>query len=893
MSEIMKSNQGSKKALHNFKKELFEKFISKGTIVICILAVVFSVLSISATWRMKETASSIYQHPYTVSNSSRMMRSRLLDMKRFIGIFLTEGFNSVEETMELLQDRYDMQKKSLDVVKKEYLGPKEDTERLEELLNALIDAQEEAVYYAENHTDQEVHEYLEEYIYPRYDDLNDGITVVVDFADSKVQQLEQKAAYMARISTLTAVLMTVFIILLTIYNNRLMARKRKHDVADREKMFDLLSQSVDEVFFIYDLRKQEMEYISNNCERLLYQTEEEIKADNRAIYSLIREEDVEAFNKFFGGGIIRNQSEYDFVLNPPNGEASHWMNLRVYPIIVDDIVTRYIICIADQTERMLVQQNLKDALSSAQSANEAKQNFMSRMSHEIRTPMNAIIGMTTIAAANIHDEERVEDCLSKIAFSSRHLLSLINDVLDVSKIEEGKLTISKEPFELRQLMESVTSIIYSQARAQGLNFDATIIDFMDERLLGDALRVNQILLNLLSNAVKFTPQGGNVRLEVRQVAVRHGKVRLRFTVSDTGVGMKPEFLKRLYLPFEQADAKTAQRYGGTGLGMAITKNLVTLLGGTIQVSSKVNEGTTFQVELPFERVNEPEELEKKQALENLKVLLVDDDQDTCIHTSLLLDKLGIEAKWVLSGSEAIDLVLAAHEKYQDYDVCFIDWQMPDLDGIETTRRIREYVGPDTLIIIISAYDWHSIEKLAIEAGANAFISKPMFASTIYNTLLSVTGEKHQNLKLEESLQKEFDFKGNRVLLAEDNELNGEIATELLKMVNMEVETAHNGQEAVDMLLSSEPGYYDLVLMDIQMPVMNGHQAARVIRNSEHPDARRIPIIAMTANAFSEDVSAALESGMNGHIAKPIDTSILYHTLYSMLGIEKPVDATGV
>ncbi|MGI6069163.1 MAG: response regulator [Blautia sp.] len=862
-------------------KQRLKYYVTKGTFIICLLAVAFSALSIYSSWKMKKTATSIYEHPYTVSNSARMMRSRLLDMKQFIGIFLTDSFHSKAETEELLKGRYVLQQEAVEEIRKKYLGPEEDAVRLQEKMNELIAAQEKAVSYAVGHTDKEIFQYLNTYVYPKYDDVSKTLTTIVDFADQKVLQLEEESTVTEMMSILTAGLLSLIIICLTIHNNRRMDLRRTRDVADREKLFDLLSGNVDEVFMIYDLRKQQMEYVSDNCERVLHVSEEQLRTDRCALLPMVEEEDKDVLSKLFSSGIIRDQAERDFEMRLPDGGNSRWMNLKIYPVAVEDVVTRYIISISDQTEQMLVQQNLRDALVSAQNANEAKQNFMSRMSHEIRTPMNAIIGMTTIAAANLNDRKRVEDCLTKIVFSSRHLLSLINDVLDMSKIEEGKLTVRNEVFEFCQFMESITSIIYSQAQAKGLHFEVAIIDFTDEVLYGDCLRLNQILINLLSNAVKFTPEGGSIRLEIRKVHVKNKKIRLRFTVSDTGIGMTPEFMKRIYMPFEQADSSISHRYGGTGLGMSITKNLVSLLGGTIQVTSTVGEGSAFKVELPFELVKDEIQTAEEVSLENLKVLVVDDDKDCCVHTSLLLEKFGIEAKWVLSGAEAVHLVTSAHEQYQDYDVCFIDWQMPDIDGLETTRKIREHVGPDTLIIIISAYDWRSIERAAKDAGANAFITKPMFASSIYNTLLSVTGENRRIIKVKENSQKSYDFSGHRVLLAEDNELNREIAIELLKMVQLEVDAAENGRQAVDMVLNAVPGYYDLVLMDIQMPVMDGHEAARKIRSSGYPKSDSLPIIAMTANAFSEDVVAASEAGMNGHIPKPIDTELLYHLLDSL------------
>ena len=519
---------------------------------------------------------------------------------------------------------------------------------------------------------------------------------------------------------------------------------------------------------------------------------------------------------------------------------------------------------------------LQDALNSAKKANDAKRSFLSRMSHEIRTPMNAIIGMTTIAFNYLDDQKRLTDCLSKITFSSRHLLMLINDVLDMSKIEDGKLNVNNEVFDLKKVIESLTDIHYQQAAARGLTFELTVSGFDEELLIGDPLRVNQILINLLSNAIKFTPKGGSVKLEVRKLRRQGDRLWLRFTIKDTGIGMEPEFLKNLYEPFEQANNGVAKKYGGTGLGMAITKNLVALMDGSIDVQSEPGAGTVFNVDLPF---GLPEQAENKAAvLDELKVLVVDDDRDCCEHASLLLQKMGVCVDWVLSGFAAVDKVKFALENGEGcYDVCFIDWCMPDLNGIETARRIREYVGPEALIIIISAYDWSEIEQQARAAGVNAFIAKPLFASSLYNTLLTVAQKGQLTAGETGREQIKYDFAGKKVLLAEDNELNAEIAVELLKLVGLEVDHAANGQEAVELFQQSAAAYL-MIFMDIQMPLMNGYEAARIIRGSAAASAQSIPIIAMTANAFRDDVQAALDAGMNGHIAKPIDVDILYKTI---------------
>lgn len=530
--------------------------------------------------------------------------------------------------------------------------------------------------------------------------------------------------------------------------------------------------------------------------------------------------------------------------------------------------------INDELKRQ--QKILQDALLVAQKANDAKRDFLSRMSHEIRTPMNAIIGMSAIAFNYLDDKKRTADCLSKITFSSKHLLMLLNDVLDMSKIENGKLNIRQELFDLKNLVTSLADINYGLATAKGLSFEIVISGFKDELLLGDSMRVNQILLNLLSNAIKFTPKGGSVKLEIRMLRSASDKIWLRFIVKDSGIGMKKEFLEHLYEPFEQADNGIARKYGGTGLGMAITKNLVAIMDGTIEVESQEGAGTTFMVDLPFG----VSKVDKKTAaeMEEMRVLVVDDDNDTCEHAVVLLKGMGVNVDWALNGFEAIEKVRSACEDDgRCYDVCFIDWCMPELDGIETARRMRRYVGPDVLIIIISAYDWSGIEEQAKAAGVNAFIAKPFFASNLYNTLLTVSRKPELGFSAVGN-KETYDFGGKKILLVEDNELNMDIASELLKFVNLQVEHAENGKVAVDIFRNSKEKEYALIFMDIQMPLMNGYDAARCIRSSEHPAAGTIPIIAMTANAFNDDVQAAFDAGMNGHLAKPIDVEVLYKTI---------------
>lgn len=735
--------------------------IPKITFIICFIAVLFAVISIYSANRMRTTSQDMYEHPYMVTNTAREMRSRLLDMKRFVGIFMTTGFDKEDDARELFEERYKLQNEAIDKIKECYLGSKEDVAALRESMDDLIAVQDEALkFVGKQHTAEEIQSFIDENIYPCYDAVSDCLDAIIAFSDSKIYSLTESSTYTAVISIGTALFMTIGIVFLTITSN----------IAEQKN--------------IRNMKARELE--------------------------------------------------------------------------------------------------LQDALLAARKANNAKKDFLSRMSHEIRTPMNAIIGMTAIAGSHLEDRGRVEDCLSKIAFSSRHLLSLINDILDMSKIEAGKLTIGHEAFRLPQLTEAVISVAYPQAKGQGKIFKCSISDVTHEIFVGDFLRVNQILLNLLSNAIKFTPQGGTIRLEIKQVERKNGGVFLQFVVSDTGIGMSEEFLEHLFLPFEQADNQISQKYGGTGLGMAITHNLVDLLGGSIQVKSKPQEGTTFTVQLPFDLPAEAME-QRKWQLDTLKVLVVDDEEDVCIHATLLLKRMGILSHYLKSGQEAVKAVLEAHETGTDYDVCIIDWQMPDMDGVKVTRQIREKLGPDTLIIIISAYDWSEIEEEARLAGANAFIAKPLFQSTLYNVLVSAFGAAPSQPSCEEKSEVERDiFTGKRFILAEDNALNQEIAVELLSMTGAVIDCATNGEEAVKRFEVSPAGYYDLILMDVQMPIMDGYAATRQIRAGSHPDAGRIPILAMTANTFTEDVDAAFAAGMNGHIAKPIELKILYRTIRGLL-----------
>lgn len=514
------------------------------------------------------------------------------------------------------------------------------------------------------------------------------------------------------------------------------------------------------------------------------------------------------------------------------------------------------------------------AQKEAVQANLAKSEFLSNMSHDIRTPMNAIVGMTAIASANIDNREQVVSCLRKISLSSKHLLGLINDVLDMSKIESGKLNLNIELICLKETAESIVTIIQPQVKAKKQKFDIFIDNICREKLYCDGVRLNQVLLNLLSNAVKFTPEGGCITMTVSQENSPKGEgyVRTHFIVQDTGIGMSEEFQKVIFDSFAREDNSRVHRTEGTGLGMAITKYIVDKMEGTITVESQKEKGSTFHVTLDLETAFEQE---NGMLLPPWDMLIVDDDEQLCKSTAASLEEIGIHAEWTLSGAEAIKMAQERNAQNRNYHVILLDWKIPGMDGIETARQLRRTIGNQVPILLISAYDWSDIEEEARQAGISGFIAKPLFKSTLYHGLSRLV----QKEKAQEKVQEEIpDFTGVRILLAEDNEINWEVANELLSAQGFQLDWAENGQECLEKFQQSVPGTYQAILMDIRMPVLDGYGASLAIRKLERQDAKKIPIIAMTADAFSEDIQKCLDCGMNAHVAKPIDMRKLLRLL---------------
>ncbi len=526
-------------------------------------------------------------------------------------------------------------------------------------------------------------------------------------------------------------------------------------------------------------------------------------------------------------------------------------------------------------------QALQDALMQAQHANAAKTTFLSNMSHDIRTPMNAIIGFTTIAVSHIDNKDQVRDCLQKVLSSSNHLLSLINDILDMSRIESGKVQIKEQECNISELMHNLVNIIQPQVKAKQLELFIDTFEVTNEDVIADPLKLNQVFINLLSNAVKYTPAKGSVSFRIKQkTTFRHGYGDYIFTVKDNGIGMTQDFLKHVFEPFEREASTTRSGIEGTGLGMAITKNIVEMMNGTIQAESEVGKGSTFTVEISLKLQDVEKNAEQIRELQGLRALVVDDDLNICDSVSKMLKQIGLRAEWTTSGREAAYRAKIAHEEGDSYHTYIIDWQMPEMSGIETARKIRSAVGDEAPIIILTAYDWTEIEEDAKEAGITAFCAKPLFMSDLKSALLAAN-----NLcgKEEEAVPWISDnFDGKRVLLVEDIELNREIAEVILEEAGFRVESAPDGTDAVDMVSKSEENYYDVVLMDVQMPIMNGYEATRAIRSLPRADVKNLPIIAMTANALEEDKEAAIKNGMNAHIAKPLDMDIFMDVLRRFL-----------
>ena len=659
-----------------------------------------------------------------------------------------------------------------------------------------------------------------------------------------------------------------FSISLVIQKSRINLKKKDTEILYRDELFQKLSMNVDDVFLMLDAKTYHADYVSPNVENLLGITVEQIRKDISILEKLHIAEQGDPEKNYLEEIQVNGQREWDFeYVHLKTGEKRRFHNIAMGSEVNGK--KKYILVMSDRTADWKMNQALSEAVRAAETANRAKSTFLSNMSHDIRTPMNAIIGFTTLAVSNIDDKKRVRDYLGKILSSSNHLLSLINDILDMSRIESGKIHLEETEVSLSDVLHDLKTIISGQIYAKQLDLYMDAMDVTNEDVYCDKTRLNQVLLNLLSNAVKFTPAGGTISVRLKQfpgTVKDSGLYEIR--VKDNGIGMSTEFVKKIFSPFERERTSTVSRTQGTGLGMAITKNIVDMMGGTIEVQTEQGKGTEFIVRLPFRIQFKQHQTEKIAELEGLKALVVDDDFNTCDSVTKMLVRIGMRSEWTLSGKEAVLRARQSMELGDAFHAYIIDWRLPDMNGIEVTRQIRS-LGDDTPIIILTAYEWSDIEVEARAAGVTAFCAKPMFMSDIRDTLMIAIGQMQAETEDTRPLASGSDFRGSCILLVEDNELNSEITVEILNGYGCQVDTAVNGAEAVKKIKNSKPGDYDLVLMDVQMPVMNGYEAARQIRALNDPALAGITILAMTANAFDEDKKKALECGMDGFLTKPI------------------------
>lgn len=838
-------------------------------VLVMLLVLVLLGLSMSSIGRVMTNLDDIANHPFQVVERTGSLYSLTeqtsLIMTRFRFANTPEV---VEEVRQRVDDLYLQMDPLVDEIEASYLGPGEDVDSLREQLAAVHQAQYEMMDYAaaDDRSAQEIDAYQSAYLDPVQAQLDRCMEDILSHSHDNFYILWDNSRTTYRFFIAAAVFITLVVAFSLVSYNLLISRLNR-TVRQKNDLFDLLCRTVDQVFVISCPSDPSQDYISQNCRSVFCLEEDhaEIDAIMAEICRGIRPQDLPAFqNPPTPAGRGYYNSTFRYENSRTGGERS--FSFQIYHASLEGADYRFTV-LTDETKALEVQRQLQAAVEEARRASQAKGEFLSRMSHEIRTPMNGIIGMTTVALQHIGDQDKVADCLDKISLSSKHLLVLINDVLDMSKIESGKLELRNEPFDFTSFVESVSNVIAPQAADRGVTFQVTLRGVPDAAFSGDLLRLNQVTMNLLSNALKFTPQGGSITLRITPLKESEDTMWLRFEVIDTGAGIAEENFEKIFGAFEQENDAITARYGGTGLGLSISRRFVEMMGGHISVSSRLGEGSTFTFELPLARVAEGAvESVLPSSLKGVPVLVVDDDRDSCEYASLLLERMGCHPAQAHSGAQALELARAAHEQGAPFRLYLVDWKMPGMDGLTLVKNLRAASCTEgAAILMVSGYDTADLSAPAREAGADAVTAKPLFPTTLSKLLGRLLGAPAPAADTPPA-----DLHGRRVLVVEDNALNLEIALELLSPSGAVLEQAENGQEAVDKFAASPAGWYDAILMDVQMPVMDGYQATRAIRAMDRPDAAGVVILAMTANAFSEDVQKSLDAGMNGHISKPID-----------------------
>ncbi len=847
---------------------------------------IFGYISVNSVIALSNNFNILAQHPFTVSAAvykiQNIASENKLRMNRLVMFNDNKDYEMVDIAIKELEHSVFLETKTME---DRYLGPKSTVLEIEETFKKIVEIEEQLLEDGQNHSSDEIQEYIKNNLDPLYAQIDQLSNDMLTFINGTVKRLTKESKATVTTVVISTMFFSIALIAVGIVLKRLIDARTK-ERQYRDFLFQVFSDHADAVFMIYNLREDKIEFVFSNSMQILGIESSELENDKMKIFQYCHADGDSQLEEALRKNAVTSKLEKEYIFNNPVTKEEIWISFAVHPVETASSIERYILSIRDLTNIKNTQQILSDALLNAENANRAKSDFLSRMSHEIRTPMNAIIGMGNIAINSIENKVRVEDCLKKINISSKHLLMLINDILDMSKIESGKLSILNESFNITETFRNAIALIFPQTKDKKQTLEVVIPTFTNEIVIGDSLRLNQILLNILSNAIKYTPEGGEIKLEVKERShSRENFVLFQIMISDNGIGMTEDFLKKIFEPFEQEYRQNASRSSSTGIGIAITKSLVQLMNGVITVKSEENQGTTFIVELPFEVNKESEEKFKNiPAFGNLRILFVDDDLTTCENAMLLFERMGANIQWTTSSTDAYDRVLAAHEHNMDYHIVFTDWKMFDQDGFELAKRIRDSVSAEIKIIIISSYDTEAIEDKLIYSGANEFMPKPISKSTVYN-MLAETVESLNNTvdallsgTLLPGNSLDATFAGKRILVVDDVDINLEIMDIILTERGIVVDKAVNGKEACEKFVTSQKGDYDAILMDVQMPEMNGYEATRTIRNMSHPAAASIPIIAMTADAFSEDVLMAIDAGMNFHISKPIDAEKLFEIL---------------
>ncbi len=861
-----------------------DKWRPKNINTLLIMAVIIISLSVGAfagmmirnTDHLATYTSEIYDRPLAANTTAWRIRARIMFARNAMLDLLTgPEYKDVQaEELEKLYSLRETQGELEQALREQYEGDPATVEQLLSQVQALQALHDQVVVLIHAGREDEAKSLLFQEAYPIYRSTESLLAQISDFSQRSIDGYVAQARMLNQSINQTAIawgcVLIVFTVLLSLASVRTIS-KRNADIFHSNMLFHIISENIDDVFMVYDCVGESVEYLSENAERILGLPVEAYKKNIWIARAYLDDHTFKRITKSFGTDELY---EYEFVMTDPRtGDEKELLSKR-YPIIENGKVVKYIFMTSDLTESRRAQSVMRTALERAESANMAKREFLSRMSHEIRTPMNAMTGTLRTLEYHLDDPEKAKEYIEKIDMSMKHLLELIGDILDMSKIESGKMELDIREFSLNAMLGDIAAIMQPKAEENRQFFDVVMKNVTCDALKGDDLRIKQVLLNFLSNALKFTPEHGKIRMTIEEKQNKGDRVCLYFEVKDTGIGMREEFIERIFDPFEQEESSIYRKYGGTGLGMPLSKAFIESMGGEIKVESVPDMGSAFSFSIWLARTDtEGISIKISDKIKEMNVLIVEDDKEMRGHLEILCSQLGVRTS---AASSAVDAAKAVREAREKFDLCLVDLYMPDVDGIRTAEWIRAEAGEGAYIVLMSAYDHKNVEQEAKHAGVDDFLSKPVMQGDIYHILQRLSGE---GVAEEET---GFDFTGKRILITEDNDLNMEIAKELCEHVGFEVDCAHNGKEALDKFAASPDGYYDAIVMDIHMPVMNGHEAARAIRSLERADAQSVVILAMTANAFYEDAEEALRSGMNEHFAKPIEPEAIFKTLKKFL-----------